>query len=349
MESFMHFAFLIPVLLFAGDGQASPPKSTVLVVVGAQGTPEYGAQFQQWAERWQEAAVNGKAEFITIGMTQEVDESSPSRWSDVSQNETRIPSTEADCDRDRLLKILIEQAQVKDRPLWLILLGHGTFDGKIARFNLVGPDISQMELAESLGKFDRPLCIINCASCSGPFLTELSGPNRVVVSATKSGHEYNFARFGDYLSSAITEPQADLDKDDETSILEAYLHACARVNEFYAGAGRLVTEHALLDDNGDRLGTPSDWFQGVRATKTAVNGADVDGRKAHRWSLVPSLLESRLSEKSRERRNQLEKLLEDLRKEKGLIPESEYLTRIEPILVELAEIYQSQPGSKESK
>jgi hypothetical protein len=34
------------------------------------------------------------------------------------------------------------------------------------------------------------------------------------------------------------------------------------VAEFYEADGRLATEHALLDDNGDSLGTPADFFRG---------------------------------------------------------------------------------------
>jgi hypothetical protein len=35
----------------------------------------------------------------------------------------------------------------------------------------------------------------------------------------------NFARFGDYLSQSIIDAAADLDKDDQTSLWEAFLMA----------------------------------------------------------------------------------------------------------------------------
>ena len=91
--------------------------------------------------------------------------------------------------------------------------------------------------------------------------------NRVVVTATRSGDEQNFARFGQYLAEAIADPRADLDKDGQVSLLEAFLTASSRVDEYYRTRSQLATEHALLDDNGDRLGTPADWFRGVRATE----------------------------------------------------------------------------------
>jgi len=297
----------------------------VLIVVGAEGSAEYGQQFRRWAGRWSDAAKLGGAEDALIG----------------------LDNVGSEADRERLKNRLAEAAGSEDpqriqmAPLWLILIGHGTFDGKVARFNLRGPDVAAGELAEWLKPIVRPIAVINCASSSGPFVNELSAPNRVVVSATKSGHEYNFARFGDYLSSAISDPQADLDKDEQTSLLEAFLLASSRVSEFYSGNGRLMTEHALLDDNGDKLGTPADWFQGIRATKSAKSGVAVDGARAARWHLIRSDREEQLSAKHRERRDQLEQELADLRLRKTELPEEEYLGLIEPLLVELAKLYES--------
>ena len=82
----------------------------------------------------------------------------------------------------------------------------------------------------------------------------------MVVTATKSGNETNFAHFGQYLAEAITDPHADLDKDGQISLLEAFLTASKGVDEHYRTRSQLATEHALLDDNGDQLGTPRPGF-----------------------------------------------------------------------------------------
>ncbi len=118
----------------------------------------------------------------------------------------------------------------------------------------------------------RPLAVINCSSASAPFLNRLAGENRVVITATKSGDEQNFAHFGQYLAAAIADGDADVDKDGQVSLLEAYLTACRNLDEFYKQEARLPGEHALLDDNGDGLGTPAAWFRGVRATQRAKAG-----------------------------------------------------------------------------
>src|SRR5207249_5570053 len=118
-------------------------------------------------------------------------------------------------DRDLLRQRLADVKGPALEAVWLVLIGHGTFDGKTARFNLRGPDFTSPELAAWVKPLERPLAILDCTSSSGPFLNELSGPNCVVVTAARSGFEYNFARLGDYLSSAITDAKADLDKDEQ--------------------------------------------------------------------------------------------------------------------------------------
>jgi hypothetical protein len=231
------------------------------------------------------------------------------------------------------------------KQVWLVLIGHGTFDGKTARFNLRGPDVSSGDLNQWLSSAHRNreqpelTAIINCTSASGPFIAELSGANRVVITATRSGHEYNFARLGDYLSQAITDPQADLDKDEQTSLLEASLVASARVREFYTSETRLATEHALVDDNGDRLGTPAEWFRGLRPTKSAKDGAALDGVLAAQLVLVRSDREEQLSPELRQKRDALELKLADLRQRKSQFAEEEYLQQLEPLLVEIARLY----------
>jgi len=302
-------------LLLAQNAEERP---AVLVVVGAPGTDDYAKQFRQWAARWRQAADRGGAEFVAIGLE--------------SEQETG--------DRELLRQCLAERGQSSPAALWLVLIGHGTFDGKTAKFNLRGPDFSASELAEWIKPVERPLAIVNCASASGPFLNALSGSHRVVITATKSGHEHNFARFGDYLSAAVADPKADLDKDDQTSLLEAFLLAAARVEEFYKEESRLATEHALIDDNGDQLGTPADWFRGLRAAKVAKDGANVDGLRAGQLQLIASRGEQDLPALSRSRRDALELEIAELRRRKDAIAEDEYYRALEPLLLELARLYE---------
>ncbi len=294
-------------------------KPCVLVVVGAPGSAEYTSQFRQWADQWRDAAKKASAESIRIGLDAE--------------------STATD--RDQLRDALAAHAEGRE-PLWVVLIGHGTFDGREAKFNLRGPDLTDAELAGWLAPVKRPLAVMVCASSSGPFLNKLSGENRVVVTATKSGHEQNFARFGGYLAGAIGDPAADLDKDGQVSLLEAFLMAAGRTDEFYREHARLATEHSLIDDNGDKLGTPPDWFHGIRATRRAKDGAPLDGIRAHQFHLILSDQERKLPAETRRRRDELETAIAALRDEKPKLNADEYYKRLESLMVELARLYQGQ-------
>lgn len=322
---------LAGVLAFGGAvaSAAEPPKQTVIVVVGAEGAEEFREPFRNWAEKWRAAAELGKAECHFVGLDSE---------STVS-------------DRDRLKELLARHGESSHEPLWLVLIGHGTFNGKVARFNLRGADVSTGELAEMLKGVQRPLAIADCTSCSAPFLAELSGRSRVVVTATRSGHEYNLTRFGEHLSASINDPAGDLDKDGQTSLLEAFLLASNRVQEFYASESRLATEHALIDDNGDKMGTPPDWFKGTRAVKSAKDGAQPDGRLANAFVLVRSASEAKLTAEQRARRDELEQKLAALRAQRSKFDEDEYFDVLQPLLLELGEIAtgKSTTGQSDAK
>jgi hypothetical protein len=304
------------LLAIVFDAPEQEVRPSVLIVVGAAGEEAYASQFREWAERWRAAAEKGKANVELIGLEAEGSTS----------------------DRDALQATIKKHETETKAELWIVLIGHGTFDGKVAKFNMRGADIAATELSNWLASLTRPIAFINCASCSSPFMTSLAGPNRVVITSTRAGAEHNFSRFGDYLSKSIADPAADLDKDEQTSLLEAFLAASAGVREFYASESRLATEHALLDDNADGKGTPSEWFQGLRAVKSAKEGA-LDGLVANQWRLVPSAREELLSPEARQRRDAIEKELAKLRASKSKQSENDYVKLIEPLLVELAKIY----------
>ncbi|MBI1311979.1 hypothetical protein GC176_11860, partial [bacterium] len=208
----------------------------VLVVRGTSGTEEYGRQFDEWSERWLQAANQGRATAVRIG----------------PKESAQANNGGSETDHQKLQKILstfaTKTSDEANAELWLVLIGHGTFDGRTARFNLEGPDVSAEELSHWLESLRCRTAIVNCASSSGPFLKTLAGNGRVVVTSTKSGVEQNFSRFGDHLSQAIGDAAFDLDKDGQTSLFEAFLSASRQTEQFYETEGRLATEHALLDD-----------------------------------------------------------------------------------------------------
>ncbi len=308
-------------------------KPTVILAVGAPGEEAYGKLFAEWAARWQAAAKRGGAAFVVIN----------------DPSNTAEPKSD-DADHVQLKAALDDLPRKGHAPVWIVLIGHGTFDGQRAMFNLRGKDVSAEELNAWLKPVERPVAVINCASASAPFLVKLAKSNRVVVTATRSGYELNFARFGEYLSQAVADEQntADLDKDGQVSLLEAYLSASRATTEFYEADGRLVTEHALLDDNGDGKGTSADFFRGIRATKRAADGASLDGLRAHQFHLVPSERERRMPPAVRAQRDDLELRIATLRDRKSELGEDAYYAALEPLLLELARLYASLDAKGDS-
>ena len=305
----------------AVDAKAlTPRKPTVIVVVGAEGAVTYEKLFQEWADRWIVSAKQAGHEVIAIG---------------------RKASDSNEVDRTRFQSAIAAASTEKSAELWIVLIGHGTFDKREAKFNLRGPDVSAKELAQWLKPVSRPTAVVNCAAASAPFLSALAKPNRVVIAATKSGAEQNFTRFGDFISRAIADPQADLDKDEQTSLWEAYLAAARRTAEFYSTDGRLLTEHALLDDSGDGLGVRADQFLGLMPVEETKDGKPLDGQHAHQWHLVRNATDSALPSDLLKKRNELERAVLALRDRKSKLPGNEYLSELERLLVELAELNES--------
>jgi len=193
---------------------AETNQSTVILVVGAAGEPDFMTNFVRQVELWTNACARGDARPICIGL----DDPSSGILTFAASNSP----TSATSDHDRLRQILAAEPRETVQPLWLAFIGHGTFEGKEARFNLRGPDVTATELREWLRPFSRPIIFIDTASASAPFLNLISATNRVVVTATRSGNEQNFARFGLYFAEALSDPASDLDQDGQTSVLEAF-------------------------------------------------------------------------------------------------------------------------------
>ena len=99
------------------------------------------------------------------------------------------------------------------------------------------------------------MCSSTPRAPSAPFIEALSGPGRVIVTATRNGGEVYATLFGGPFVEAFSLEAADADHDGKVSILEAFDYARKTVAASYQREGLLPTEHALLDDNGDKEGT----------------------------------------------------------------------------------------------
>ncbi len=327
VSSISSYAIMLLISLLSLGSVQSAEKETsknnadLLIVVGAGGEASYGEIFTEWATMLQAIGEEAQAKVELLGPA--------------------VPADSEGSLKDLFKGKIEAYAKETAEPLWIALIGHGTFNGRVAKFNVQGPDISSEELASWLKPLKRPVAVMNTSSASAPFLNALSGPNRVVLTATRDGFELNFARFGSYLVNALGSQRADLDKDGQTSLLEAFIMASRQVGEFYEIDGRLASEHALLDDTGDQKGIPADWFKGVRPVKKPEGNSRPDGRIAAQFHLIENELESLMSPEIKQRRDELEQAIFELRDHRDDMKEEAYFERLEALLIPFAELYQS--------
>ena len=295
--------------------QTDANKSAV-VIVGAGGEPEYAKQFETWTGELRTALSD--------------------RFGFDMKNLTVLSNAKATDVRDTFtqLKSKLEPNNI----LFVFLIGHGSFDGKEAKFNLVGPDLAASEYNALLTSLPtKRVVLFNMASSSGEFVKSLSAKGRIVITATRNGQESNATRFAGFFIAALKATDADTDQDGHTSILETFVYANRLTADFYTRAGRLATEHALLEDNGDGVGREKpESGEGLLARATYLDSLSIDEAAA-----------SAATGKLLKERTRLEGEIEQLIARKGNMAEAEYETTLERLFIELAKVNRSikQAGS----
>ena len=216
--------------------------------------------------------------------------------------------------------------------LVVVLVGHGSTTGSVPRFNLPGPDMEAADFAAQLSRFpSQEIVLANLASASGDWVGVLSGERRVIVTATRSAAERHETVFGGYFVTGLTSEDADIDKDGRTSLLEAFNYARREVERVYERQNRLLTEHALLDDDGDGSGAhePNPAAgDGARATAWFLHDADMAAAAV--TTEDPELL-ALYSDRTR-----IEGALTALRARKEEMSTTAYESELEQLLLELA-------------
>jgi len=229
------------------QGSSAPAPSTHLILVtGLGGAPEYSDLFLAQGRSLLEAARGrwGLPEANTVWLAE-----APERAPGLINGRSTRKALEAE------VLAAAGRAGPNDGVL-IVLIGHGSGSGGDSKINLPGPDVSGADLAVWLNAFTtQTVAVVNTASASGGFVSALSGDRRIVVTATRSTRERERTYFGSYFVDAFIADGADTDKDQRVSLLEAFQYARREVGRRYERDNQLLTEHAMLDDNGDGEGT----------------------------------------------------------------------------------------------
>lgn len=287
-----------------------------LVVSGASGDPKYVETYGRWRQTLV-TALRAQAEFrddhlIVLAETPGPGVGRASREG-VIQAVTNLGSRMTD-----------------ESVLLVVLLGHGTYDGVDAKFNLVGPDLEARAWSRLLDDLPGHIVFVNSTAASFPFVRRLAQPGRVVVTATESAVQRYDTVFPEFFVQAFGELSSDADKDGRVSVLEAFEFTSMQVRRWYQREGRLATERSVLDDTGDGVAKDMDQAgsDGILASRLYV-GAGVEPPPVVSDPTLAPLVT---------RREELEDLVAALRVRKDGMSLDVYQRELERLLVDLARV-----------
>lgn len=280
------------------SGVAAAQDTHLLVISGVPGSPEYASKFSEWATTIVESA---KTLGVATGHVHYL----------ADKNATRDAVNKAFAD--------LAAATSAEDQVFIVLVGHGSFNGREGSFNLVGPDLSAADYALLLDRLPaQRIVFVNTASSSGAFLEPLAGPGRTIVTATRTGGERNETRFPEFFVEALSGEAADRDRNGRVSILEAFDFANSRVEAAYQQTGHIPTEHPTLDDGTDGKLAATLYLAPPRSRSAEMANADPALR-----TLV-------------EERDALEEQINQHRLRKGAMEAAAYEAELERLLTELA-------------
>jgi hypothetical protein len=308
-----HVAWTV-LLLTVMATPAWPRERFAIVISGASGGQKYADNYSEWRATLAQALkekLGFKAENVIL-----LSEDAPSENNRSTRESVR-----------RALSSVAGRLKADDLAM-IVLIGHGTIDGPDAKFNLVGPDLDAHEWAQLLDKLPGRLIFVNTSGSSYPFLRELSGPNRVVITATDSGPQRFDTVFPQFFAVAFDQPTADTDKNGRISIWEAFAYASHGVAQWYDEHGQLATEHAVIDDNGDRTGKEAQ-VPGLDGGFASTVYLDPDPADATNDAVLAQL---------QQRKAEIEARIEALKRRKDSMPSAEYEAEFEKLAVELARV-----------
>lgn len=312
---------LLPLLLGGAlTLQPSAARTHVLIVAGIGGEARYSKEFVEAGRALHDAFVDrfGLADSSVVFLAED-----PSRAPAIDGRSTKE-------EIGRVIAALGRRAAASDQLL-VILIGHGARSAREPTFNLPGRDLSASDLAAMLVKFPaRRIAIINAASASGEFIPVLAGEGRIVITATKSSAEGNETRFAVHLADAFARDVADTDKNGALTLLEVFQYARGEVVRSYERDNRLLTEHALLEDDGDGRGIAAPDAAGEGRQAHAFTISATQAAVAARAAGDPVLAELYAT------RDSLQRRLEGLRTRKASLPTDDYERQLEALLVEIA-------------
>jgi hypothetical protein len=301
-------------MVLLGAVPAAASERYALVITGAHGEPTYAEQYAQWRQ----AAVTALLEKLAFDDSRII-----------TLFEGGDAAHLANADTVRRTFGALRQKLTADDVLLVLLIGHGSFDGAEAKFNLVGPDLTSTDWAALLKPIPARIVVVNSTAASFPFLEHLAGPKRVLITATDSVAQRFDTVFPEYFIRALTDGAADIDKNGRVSVWEAFSAASMGVRRYYTQRGQLATERALIDDDGDGVGREAgaEGKDGSAASRLYFD-PDVPGAAPTDEELLRLL----------QKRTSLQIEADELKMRRQLLTPEEYQGEFERLMLALARV-----------
>jgi hypothetical protein len=312
-------AAVLATLALGPASKVARAQTHLVIVSGLGGEAKYVASFTNLSQTLADAA--NKRFGIPAAEIQWFGEDSVSK-----KPYFRGQSTKTNV--ERAMSQLAARAGAGDQIV-LVLIGHGSGEGPDSKISIPGPDLGASDFAQMLAKFKtQKVAFIDMTSASGDMLPVVSAPNRVVITATKSGFERNESHFAQFFVDALTKDVADTDKDGRVSLLEAFRYAVAETKRLYETGTKLQTEHAQLDDVGAKTGVSDPdgrTAQGLLARRFFLDGGM--STTAANDPQLATLYKGKFA---------LEDQIDQLRSKKSTMTADAYDDALETLLVQLA-------------
>lgn len=300
------------IALTSAPASAQPVRHAVLIQ-GASGEPQFAEQHRAWllqvATTLREGFKIGPANLTVLAEQPAAGE----RRSTAEEVRTTLAN--------------IARTATASDIVFIMLIGHGTGEGSTAKFNLMGPDLTVAEWNTLLTPIKGRVVFVNTASVSFPFVAGLTGDRRIVISATALPAQRYSTIFADSFAKALNASEADLDKNSRISIWEAFTYASRLQKQHFEEKGLLVTERALIEDNGDGVG------------RDAASATGDDGMLAT-MTYLDAVVESKPTDPQLQmllqRQEVLTQQVDELRRKKASMPPAEYDVAWEKLMVDLA-------------
>ncbi|MFT5089335.1 MAG: hypothetical protein ACI906_004769 [Candidatus Latescibacterota bacterium] len=292
---------IIGCLLVASWAWAEPHD---LIIVGSGGERAYEQRFADWQQRLKKVLITEMGH---------------------AQDEVHIVADSLHI-IERAFRQLKNEVVAGD-VLFVWLIGHGSFRDGVAKLNIPGPDLSAGTLDLLLRSLQtEQIVLVNTASVSSAFINVLSENGRIICTSTRSIEERNAPLFMEHLLTALESASADQNRDGRISVLEICAQASVLTQASYSGKELLATEHALIDDDGDGLGSrlPLDV------------GESRDGAKADTVFVREMQFPAGVPEALVRQYEQALVLAEAFIAQKGQLSEEVYYQRLEALFIEVA-------------